>query len=58
MAFGEFVGNVGQLADGVDIHLPLGASAHGPHFGAIMGHMMQDAGAKAVMPFPVAVVFL
>ncbi|KAF4531142.1 hypothetical protein B566_EDAN019175 [Ephemera danica] len=56
MPFGIGVGDVAQLAHGVHIHLPLGAGAHAPHLIARMRHMVQHAGAGAVVVAPVAVV--
>jgi hypothetical protein len=56
VALGEAVGDVAQLADRVDVHLPLRAGAHGPHLVAGMRDVVQNAGARPVVVLPVAVI--
>jgi hypothetical protein len=51
-AVGIGVGDVAQLANGVDIHLPLGAGAHRPHFLAALGYVMQNTRARPLVPLP------
>ena len=58
MAFGELVADVAELADGEDVHLPRRAGAHRPDFVAALGDVMKNAGTRAVVPGPVAVVLL
>ena len=40
---GEFVANVAELADGINIHLPLGSGPHRPDIIAVMRDVMQNA---------------
>jgi hypothetical protein len=56
MAVGVGVGDVAELADRPDVHLPLGAGAHGPDLIAAVRHMVQHAGPRPVVVLPVAVV--
>ncbi len=58
MAIGVGVGNVTQLANGVQVHLPLRASAHGPDFIAGVRDVVQHAGAWPVVVLPVAIVLV
>jgi hypothetical protein len=55
VAVGELVGELTDLADRVDVHLALGAEAHRPHLGAVLGDVVQDAGTRAVVPLPLPV---
>jgi hypothetical protein len=54
--FGVGVGDVAQLADGVDVHLALRAGAHRPDLVAAVRDVVQHAGPRPVVVFPVAVV--
>ncbi len=58
MAISEFIRNFTQFADRIHVHLALSAGAHGPHFVAALGYVMQNAGARPIMPIPLAVVLL
>ncbi len=57
MAVGIFIGNVAQLADGEEVHLALGAGAHGPDLVATVRHMVQHTRTWPVVVFPVAIIF-
>jgi hypothetical protein len=56
MAIGEFVRNFTQFSDGMYVHLALRAGTDCPHFIAAFGDMVQNAGARPVMPVPIPVV--
>ena len=58
VAVGVFVAHVAQLADGEDVHLALGAGADGPDLVARFRHVVKNAGARTVVPVPVAIVLL
>jgi hypothetical protein len=50
MTLGELVGDVAELADGMDIHLALGARPHRPHFVPALRRVVEHAGTGPVVP--------
>ncbi len=58
MAFGQLIADIAELADREHVHLALGASAHGPDLVTRLRHVVQNAGTRAIVPVPVAVVGL
>jgi hypothetical protein len=55
-AFGELLGDVAQLADGVGVHLALGAGTHRPDLVAGVRDVVQHAGTGTVVILPVAAI--
>ncbi len=58
IAFSEFVGDVRQFTDGVDIHLTLGSGTDSPDTVTALSDMMQNTGTRALVPSPLAIVLL
>ncbi|OSM05098.1 hypothetical protein MAIT1_03245 [Magnetofaba australis IT-1] len=58
MAFAVLIGDVAQEADDVHGHLTVGAGAHGVDGVAALGHVLEHAGTRTLMIFPLAVVLL
>jgi len=56
VAVGEFVADVTQLAQGVQVENTLGASAHGEQCGAVFGDVLEYAGLRIFVIVPVTVV--
>jgi len=56
MAIGELVRNITQFSDRMYAHLALRAGTHCPHFITALGDVVQNAGARPVMPVPIPVV--
>jgi hypothetical protein len=55
-AFGKLVGDIAEFANREDVHLTGCAGTHGPDFIARVRDVVQHAGTRTVVVFPVAVV--
>ncbi len=55
-AFGKLVGDIAEQANCVNVHLTRCAGAYGPDLITAVGDVVQDAGTRTVVIFPVAIV--